>query len=73
MKPDTFRGQIQLLEDIPFWNYFFMIFIMQFASISKIMKQVSLKMILSNSNIYPRQSSMIINVNINFNVNLEVI
>ena len=50
-----------------------MIFIMQFASISKIMKQVSLKMILSNSNIYPRQSSMIINVNINFNVNLEVI
>ena len=73
MKPDTFRGQIQLLEDIPFWNYFFMIFIMQFVSISKIMKQVSLKMILSNNNIYPRQSSMIINVNINFNVNLEVI
>lgn len=73
MKPDTLRGQIQLLEDIPFWTYFFIIFIMQFAFISKIMKQVSLKMILSNNNIYPRQSSMIVNVNVNFNVNLEVI
>lgn len=73
MKPDTFSGQIQLLEDIPFWTYFFIIFIMQFAFISKIMKQVSLKMILSNNNIYPRQSSMVVNVNVNFNVNLEVI